>query len=96
MHLMSLTYCRRLDGLALAIEVAAARVAAFGVLGVAANLHNGLQVLTNGRRTASPRHQSLIASLDWSHTLLSDAEQKVFRRLAIFDGEFTGRGHRCG
>jgi predicted ATPase len=83
--------CCRLDGLALAIEIAAARVAAFGVLGVAANLRNGLQVLTSGRRTASPRHQSLIASLDWSHALLSEPEQKVFRRLAIFAGGFTLR-----
>jgi predicted ATPase/DNA-binding winged helix-turn-helix (wHTH) protein len=85
--------CRRLDGLALAIEIAAARVAAFGVPGVAANLQSGLQsslqLLTGGRRTASPRHQSLVASLDWSHALLSDAEQKVFRRLAIFAGGFT-------
>jgi predicted ATPase len=87
--------CRRLDGLPLAIEIAAARVTAFGVLGVAANLQNGfqngLQVLTSGRRTASPKHQSLIASLDWSHALLSEAEQKVFRRLAIFAGGFTLR-----
>jgi hypothetical protein len=52
---------------------------------------NGLQVLTSGRRAASPRHQSLIASLDWSHALLSEAEQKVFRRLAIFAGGFTLR-----
>jgi len=83
--------CRRLDGLALAIEIAAARVAAFGVPGVAANLQSGLQLLTSGRRTASPRHRSLVASLDWSHALLSEAEQKVFRRLAIFAGGFTLR-----
>jgi predicted ATPase len=83
--------CRRLDGLALAIEIAAARVATFGVLGVAANLENGLQVLTSGRRTALPRHRSMVASLDWSHALLSEVEQKVFRRLAIFAGGFTLR-----
>jgi predicted ATPase/DNA-binding winged helix-turn-helix (wHTH) protein len=83
--------CRRLDGLALAIEIAAARVAAFGVLGVAKKLQNGLQVLTSDRRTALPRHQSMGASLDWSHALLSEAEQKVFRRLAILAGEFTLR-----
>jgi predicted ATPase/DNA-binding winged helix-turn-helix (wHTH) protein len=81
--------CRRLDGLALAIEIAAARVATFGVPRVAADLQNGLQVLTSGRRTALPRHQSMVASLDWSHALLSEAEQKVFRRLAIFAGGFT-------
>jgi predicted ATPase/DNA-binding winged helix-turn-helix (wHTH) protein len=87
--------CRRLDGLPLAIEIAAARVAAFGLLGVAANLKNGLQnglhVLTSGRRTALPRHQSLVASFYWSYALLSEAEQKVFRRLAIFDGRFSLR-----
>lgn len=83
--------CRRLDGLPLAIEIAAARVAAFGVRGVAACLDDNLQLLTSNRRTTSPRQQSLAATLGWSYALLSDAAQTVFRRLAIFDGPFTLR-----
>jgi predicted ATPase/DNA-binding winged helix-turn-helix (wHTH) protein len=81
--------CRRLDGLALAIEYAAARVDAFGVRGVAACLDDCLQLRTAGRRTALPRQQSLGATLDWSYALLDEAEQRAFRRLAIFPGGFT-------
>jgi hypothetical protein len=81
--------CRRLDGVALAIELAAARVDAFGVHGLAARLRDPLQLLTGGRRPALPRHQTLRATLDWSHDLLSEPERRVLRRLAIFAAGFT-------
>ena len=81
--------CRGLDGLALAIELAAARVDTLGVRGVAAALNDCLQLLTRGCRTALPRQQSLAATLDWSHALLDEAEQTVFRRLAVFARGFT-------
>jgi predicted ATPase/DNA-binding winged helix-turn-helix (wHTH) protein len=83
--------CRRLDGLPLAIEIAAARVAAFGVRGVAACRDDGLQLLTSNRRTGLARHLSLAANLDWSYALLSDAAQIALRRVAIFVGAFTLR-----
>jgi len=73
--------CRRLDGLPLAIEVAAGHVHAFGVRGVAAVLGNGFQLLMRGRRTALQRHQSLGAALDWSYETLSEPERVVLRRL---------------
>jgi predicted ATPase len=81
--------CRQLDGLPLAIEYAAARVAAFGVRGVATRLDERLRLLTSGRRTAVPRHRTMSAALDWSYGLLNEAEQRVLRRLAIFAGSFT-------
>ena len=81
--------CRRLDGIALAIELAAARAAALGVDVVAAHLDNRFHLLTGGRRTALLRHQTLRATLDWSYELLSDAERVVLRRLSIFAGSFT-------
>jgi predicted ATPase/DNA-binding winged helix-turn-helix (wHTH) protein len=81
--------CRKLDGLPLAIEFAAARVEAFGVRGLAAHLDDRLRLLTSGRRTAVARHRTLSATLDWSYNLLSEAQQKVLRRLAIFAGGFT-------
>ena len=80
--------CRRLDGIPLAIELAAARVDLFGVWKLAAQIGDHLTLLTAGRRTAAPRHQTLRATLDWSYGLLSDAEQNIFRRLAIFPGAF--------
>jgi predicted ATPase len=80
--------CRKLDGLPLAIEFAAARVDAFGVRGLAAHLDERLRLLTSGRRTAVPRHRTLSAALDWSYQLLTGPEQRVFR-LAIFAGGFT-------
>jgi predicted ATPase/DNA-binding winged helix-turn-helix (wHTH) protein len=79
-----LEICRKLDGMPLALELAAARVAAFGIRGLAALLDDPLTVLTRGRRTASPRHQTLRAAIDWSYDLLSATEQTVFRRLGIF------------
>jgi predicted ATPase/DNA-binding winged helix-turn-helix (wHTH) protein len=81
--------CRRLDGIALAIELAAGRVNVFGVLGVAARLEDRVRLLTHGRRTALPRHQTLTATLDWSYDALSEPEQAALRRLAVFAGGFT-------
>ena len=81
--------CRRLDGIPLAIELAAARTAALGVEGLAARLDDRFRLLTGGHRTALPRHQTLRATLDWSYELLPDAERVVLRRLAVFAGGFT-------
>jgi predicted ATPase len=81
--------CRRLDGIPLAIDLAAARVAALGLRQVAADLDNCLGMLTSGRRTALPRHQTLRATLDWSYELLPEPERLVMRRLAVFVGDFT-------
>ena len=87
--------CGRLDGIALAIELAAARVDTFGVRGVAAHLDDRFQLLTRGRRTALPRHQTLRATLDWSYELLPEPERVVLRRLAIFAGGFTEEAARA-
>jgi predicted ATPase/DNA-binding winged helix-turn-helix (wHTH) protein len=81
--------CRRLDGIPLAIDLAAARVAALGLQHVAAGLDDRLGMLTGGRRTALPRHQTLRATLDWSYQLLPEPERLVMRRLAVFAGDFT-------
>jgi predicted ATPase/DNA-binding winged helix-turn-helix (wHTH) protein len=81
--------CRRLDGIALAIELAAGRVDAFGVRGLAARLDDRFRLLTHGRRTALPRHQTLSATLDWSYEHLPESERWVLRRLAVFAGGFT-------
>jgi predicted ATPase/DNA-binding winged helix-turn-helix (wHTH) protein len=80
--------CRRLDGLPLAIEFAACRAAALGIEELAARLDQLFDLLTAGRRTASPRHQTLRATLDWSYELLAETERTVLRRLAIFTGGF--------
>jgi predicted ATPase len=81
--------CRRLDGIPLAIELAAARTAALGVQALAALLDDRFKLLTGGHRTALPRHQTLRATLDWSYELLPEAERLVLRRLAVFAGGFT-------
>jgi predicted ATPase/DNA-binding winged helix-turn-helix (wHTH) protein len=81
--------CRRLDGIPLAIELAARAAAVFGAQETAIRLLSRLDLLKLGRRTASPRHQTLRATLDWSHDLLSEGERAVLRRLAIFVGNFT-------
>lgn len=81
--------CRRLDGVALAIELAAGRVPAFGLHGTAARLGDRLELLWRGRRTAPPRQQTLVATLDWSHDLLSEPERTMLRRLAVFVGSFS-------
>ena len=84
-----LEICRRLDGVPLALELAAARVYAFGVRSLAARLDDRFTMLTNGRRTALPRHQTLRAAVDWSYDLLPEPEQVILQRLAVFQGEFT-------
>src|SRR5882757_454192 len=81
--------CRKLDGIALAIELAAGRAAIFGVRNTAAKLGSRLDLLKFGRRTATPRHQALIATLDWSYDHLSEPERVVLRRISIFSGPFT-------
>jgi predicted ATPase/DNA-binding winged helix-turn-helix (wHTH) protein len=80
--------CRRLDGIPLAIELAAARAAMLGVEEVATHLDDRFRILTGGRRTALPRHQTLRATLDWSYELLSEPERVLLRRLAVFAGVF--------
>ena len=81
--------CRRLDGIPLAIEMAAARAPALGVDWLVKRLDERFRVLTAGRRTALPRQQTLRATLDWSFGLLAKPERAVLRRLAIFSGTFT-------
>ena len=81
--------CRRLEGIPLAIEFAAARAAVLGLQEVATRLDDRFDLLTDGRRTARPRHQTLRATLDWSYDLLPAAEQRILRRLAVFPGGFT-------
>jgi predicted ATPase len=81
--------CRRLDGIPLAIELAAARASALGVERLAARLDDRFHLLTGGRRTALPRHQTLRATLDWSFELLSEPERAILRRLALFAGSFS-------
>jgi predicted ATPase/DNA-binding winged helix-turn-helix (wHTH) protein len=80
--------CRRLDGIPLAIEFAAARAATLGVQPVVAGLEDRFRLLTSHRRTALPRHRTLRATLDWSYQLLSATEHAFLRRLAIFAGSF--------
>src|SRR3984957_11301295 len=81
--------CRHLDGMPLAIELAAASAAALSVQGVAAGLRDRFALLTAGRRTALPRHRTLRATLDWSHELLPETERRLLRHLAVFAGGFT-------
>lgn len=80
--------CRKLDGVALAIELAARRVEAYGLEQTAALLDQRLTHLWQGLRTAPPRQQTLQATLDWSYGLLSETERAVLRRLAVFVGNF--------
>ena len=81
--------CRRLDGIPLAIELAAARTATLGIEESAARLDNRFALLIGGRRTAMPRHQTLRATLDWSYELLPEPERCLLRRLAVFPGGVT-------
>jgi len=81
--------CQRLDGIPLAIELAAARVAAMSVQDIAQRLDDCFQLLTGGTRVALDRHRTLRATIDWSHQLLPENERMLFRRLAIFAGGWT-------
>ena len=81
--------CRSLDGMALAIELAAARVPLLGVSKLAQTLNDRLRLLTGGNRGAPQRQQALRAALEWSHGLLNPVEQAVFRRLSVFAGGFS-------
>ena len=81
--------CRRLDGIPLAIELAAARVKLLDVAQIAARLDDSLQLLTRGNHAAIPRHQTLRAALDWSYQLLQPRERNLFMRLAVFAGGCT-------
>jgi predicted ATPase/class 3 adenylate cyclase/DNA-binding CsgD family transcriptional regulator len=76
--------CRRLDGMPLAIELAAARVRALSLDDILGSLHDRFRLLTGGARTAVRRQQTLRASVDWSHALLTEPERLLFRRLAVF------------
>jgi len=80
--------CRRLDGIALAIEFAAGRVEAYGIRGTASLLENRFKLQWQGRRTALPRHQTLDSMIDWSYSLLTECERLVLRRLSVFVGSF--------
>ncbi len=81
--------CRRLDGIPLAIEMAAARAPMLGLDPLLQGLDARFRILTGGKRTALPRQRTLHAALDWSHALLSDNDRVVFRRLGAFAGGFT-------
>jgi predicted ATPase/DNA-binding winged helix-turn-helix (wHTH) protein len=83
--------CRRLDGIALAIELAASRVGSLGIRGTAELLDNRFNLLWQGWRTAQPRHETLNAMLDWSYSLLLEREKVVLCRLSVFVGDFTLR-----
>ena len=81
--------CLRLDGIPLAIELAAARMNLLTAKEIATHLDRRFSLLMGGHRTALPRHKALRAALEWSHELLSEAERVLFRRLSIFAGSFT-------
>ena len=81
--------CRQLDGIPLAIELAAARIKILSVDEIAMRLDDRFSLLTAGSRTAVPRHQTLRATIDWSYDLLTEPERILFRRLSVFAGGFT-------
>jgi len=81
--------CQRLDGIPLAIELAAARLRMLPVEQIAARLDNAFRLLTGGSRTALPRHQTLQALIDWSYDLLTPSEAALLRRLSVFSGGWT-------
>ena len=81
--------CRRLDGIPLAIELAAARVRSLPPAQIATRLDDRFRLLTGGSRTAMPRHRTLRAAMDWSFDLLSEPEQVILARLAVFNGSFS-------
>jgi len=81
--------CNQLDGIPLAIELAAARVGMFSTEKISESLHHSFNLLSAGNRTALPRHQTLRAAIDWSYDLLSPVEQTLFRRLSVFVNGWT-------
>jgi len=81
--------CRRLDGMPLALELAAARIRSFSPQQIAGHLDQRFRLLTGGSRTALPRQQTLAAAIDWSYQLLNPAERSLFERLSVFKGGFT-------
>lgn len=81
--------CRRLDGIPLALELAAARVKALSVEQIAARLDDVFRLLSGGSRTAMPRQQTLAAAMDWSYNLLSKSERALLQRLSVFAGGWT-------
>jgi predicted ATPase len=87
--------CRKLDGIALALELAAGRAGVYGIQGIASLLDGPCRLLWHGRRTASPRHQTLGAMLDWSYNLLAESERLVLRRLSVFVGAFSLEAAQC-
>ncbi|MGW9176225.1 helix-turn-helix transcriptional regulator [Streptomyces decoyicus] len=84
--------CRRLDGLPLAIELAAGRAGSLSLTGILHGLDDQLSLLTDGSRTGPGRHRELGAAIDWSHRLLDPLERVVFRRLSVLGGGFTAEG----
>ena len=81
--------CSRLEGIPLAIELAAARVGTLSLDQISQRLRESLKLLTGGDRTAMPRHQTLKGTLDWSHESLSESERRVFRRFSVLEGGWT-------
>lgn len=81
--------CRELDGIALAIELAAGRLEAYGLRGIVDLLDRRIKLMWHGRRTAVPRQQTLGATLDWSHNLLTEVERTALRRVSVFVGGFS-------
>lgn len=86
--------CRRLDGIALAIELATGRLDGMSVAALARSLETGFETLTRGRRTALARHQTLRGAIDWSYGILSLAERTIFQRLSVFVGPFAAQDAR--
>jgi non-specific serine/threonine protein kinase len=84
-----ITICERLDGLPLALELAAAVVPILGIDALAERIDDALTLLSRGRRTAMPRHRTLHAVLDWSYALLNEEERALLRRLSVFRGSFS-------
>jgi predicted ATPase len=88
-HAAIVEICRQLDGIPLAIELAAARVPVFSVQQIAARLDDRFRLLSGGPRTALPRQQTLLAAVEWSYALLAEPERAVLRRLSVFAGGWT-------
>lgn len=87
--------CRRVDGIALALELAASRLRAMSIEDLDKHLHDRFGILAGGHRTAMPRHRTLRALIDWSYDLLSSAEKTVLRRVAVFAGGWTVESAEC-